>query len=263
MAGSYTFHNKFHRANHHTLSSVDTVDAGLDPIASESAPFMGVFYNLLTDQRRSFNISTNSYEWWTTFTTFRANSATWMLTRSLYTTVSSLSDSWVEGYAAYLHLQSLSARYLALYTTVCSYSADWGSPYLMYTNRTQVYTHSKTFSGQNLYPVGTTGPDLSTYNWNLDTQQVAFLVLDKNVFINNPDENSKINGGMYTMVLKQNNPTVAPNGYGVELGTQYRLNDRNERTNFVNTALSGVTIVNFICVDGLMYGEVTYLSGNF
>jgi hypothetical protein len=262
MAGNFTFHNKFHRSNHHTLSGLDTIDSGLDPIASEGQPFMGIFYNILTNQQRTFNIRTNSYEWWSNYTTFNKNSATWMDTRSLYTTVSSLSDRWQDGFEAYRQFNSLSARYLALYTTVCSYSADWGSPYLMFTNRTQVYTHSKTFSAQPLRPIASDAASLSTFRWDLDTQQVAFLVVDRNIFIQNPVEQSKINGGLYTLVLTQRNNGVAPNGYLVDFDTQYRFNDRVVRSNIANTRLSGVTVINFVCIQGLMYGDVTYLSGN-
>ena len=263
MAGRYTFHNKFHRANHHTLSALDLIDSGLDPIASPLAPFTGIFYNLLTDQQRTFNINTNSYEWWLTFSTFQSNSANWMDTRSLYTTVSSLSDRWQEGKEAYDQFNALSARYLALYTTVCAFSAEWGSPYLMFTNRSQVYTHSKTFSGQNLLPVGTTNlVDLSTYSWDLNTQQVAFMTLDRHAFVRNPVEASKVNGGLYTLVIKQQNAAVTPAGYNIEFDTQYRFNDRDDRANFINKALSAVTVINFICVDGLMYGDITYMGGN-
>ena len=39
------FHNKFHRSTHHTVSAPGFLDSNLDPIASESQPFSGVFYN--------------------------------------------------------------------------------------------------------------------------------------------------------------------------------------------------------------------------
>lgn len=44
---SNRFHNKFHRHNHHSLSSVDPdyPDAGFDPIASYSSPFKGEFFS--------------------------------------------------------------------------------------------------------------------------------------------------------------------------------------------------------------------------
>ena len=44
---SNRFHNKFHRANHHsrvTANNSSVIDASLDPIASYSEPFQGEFY---------------------------------------------------------------------------------------------------------------------------------------------------------------------------------------------------------------------------
>jgi hypothetical protein len=262
MAGRFTFHNKYHRSNHHTVSGLETVDSGLDPIASAAYPFRGIFYNLLTDGERSYSIFTDSGLWHSAYTTVRDNSATWMLTRTLYTTVSSLSDNWNDGYEAYTQFNRLSDLFISLYTTVCSYSAEWGSPYLMFTNRSQIYTHSKTFSGQDLSPIGTTGAEVSTFNWNLDTQQIAFINLNgSNVHINNPVTESKVQGGLYTLVIQQplNDP---PRVYEVGFDTQYRFNDRDVRSNIIHKALSGITVINFICVNDLMFGDVIYLSGN-
>jgi hypothetical protein len=43
MAGNARFHNKYHRANHHTNSSVSIPDSATDPIASPEFPFNGDF----------------------------------------------------------------------------------------------------------------------------------------------------------------------------------------------------------------------------
>lgn len=275
MAGNFTFHNKFHRSNHHTVSGLQTIDSGLDPIASPSEPFLGIFYNVVTNQTRTFNYPTNSYEWWSAFTTMRSNSATWMLTRSLYTTVSSLSDSWNTGFIAYTHLRSLSALYSALYTTVSAFSAQWGSPFLMHTNRAQVYTHSKAFSGQNLRPVGidayNTGSvvaALSVYNWDLNTQQVAFLDLNQypltavvvpslrpEVQFNNPTNG--VAGGFYTLQVKQRDA-----GQPIEIffDTAYRFNDRDTRSGIVTGAPGSTTVINFLRTENLLLGDVYYLT---
>lgn len=268
MAGTYTFHNKFHRANHHTLISDNQIDAGLDPIASAEYPFYGIFYNIVSDQNKTFSIPTDSYQWWSAYTTMRSYSASWMLTRSLYTTVSSLSNNWNNGYESYLLVKANSGNWTNAYTTVSSYSAEWGSPYLMFTNKPQVYTHSKTFSGQLLQLAKIvneqTGleadiPGLSSYAWNLNTQQVAFHTLEKNIILYNPDSETMVNGGLYTLVFTQN----GNNEYDVEFDTQYRFNGLQQFNNIVNKSLSGITIINFICVNDLMLGEVTYLNGNF
>lgn len=265
MAGRFTFHNKFHRSNHHTVSGLDTVDSGFDPIASRGAPFIGTFYNLITDSNRTFSIETNSLEWHNAYTTNLAYSATWMLTRTLYTTVSSLSDNWNDGYEAYTHFNAVSNTFLSLYTTVCSYSAEWGSPYLMFTNRVQEYTHAKTFSGQDLLPIGSLVPEVSTFNWDLNTQQIAFINLrDKNITLKNPIESSKVQGGLYTLVVKQPQEGSISTyiTYDVLFDTQYRFNDRDVRSNIILKAYKGITVINFICIGGLMYGDVIYLSGH-
>jgi hypothetical protein len=263
MAGTFTLHNKFHRANHHTVSATNVIDSGFDPIASLKYPFKGVFYNILTDNNSSYSIDTNSYEWYSTYTTVNSYSATWMLTRSLYNTVSSLSANWNLGYGAYTTLLANSAKYESVFTTVCSYSAEWGSPFLMFTNKVQEYTHSKTFSGQTLVNNGLEG--LSSFDWNLNTQQVAFLTLDRDIFINKPFDDTFINGGLYTLVIKQKNDGVVGTGYEVEFdATCYRFNNRvdNPVINVVNKSLSGITVINFIAINELLYGDVTYLSGN-
>ena len=171
MAGRFTFHNKFHRSNHHSISGLDTIDSGLDPIASQAAPFMGIFYNILTDSLRTFSIQTDSYQWWSAFTTMGSYSGRWMNTWNLYSTVSSLSDNWNAGFTAYTHFNSISNLYVNLFTTISTFSASWGSPYLMFTNRTQEYTHAKTFSGQDLYPIDRRNTqlitDLATVNFDL------------------------------------------------------------------------------------------------
>lgn len=263
MAGTLTFHNKFHRANHHSLSSLDTLDSGLDPIATIDYPFLGIFYNVLTNQARTFSIETNSFDWWSAYTTVRDFSATWMLTRTYYSTTSSLSDNWNLGYRAYLYLQANSANFENTYATVCSFSAEWGSPYLMFTNKAQEYTHSKTFSGVDL-KINPVYPGLSTINWDLNLEQVAFIRVNQNLFITNPKEDTIFQGGLYTLVFKQDNTLVAGNGYTVDFDTAYRFSNRlsySENSKAVHLGLSAITIIHFIAINGLMYGDVTYLSG--
>jgi len=43
MAGNARFHNKLHRANHHTTHDANIPDSGTDPIASPDSPFQGDF----------------------------------------------------------------------------------------------------------------------------------------------------------------------------------------------------------------------------
>lgn len=261
MAGQLTFHNKYHRANHHTLSSFDIVDSGFDPIASKNYPFLGLFYNTLTDQDRTYNIDTNSFEWWSAYTTFRTYSANWMNTLTLFTTVCSLSNRWELGYESYLNSVAFSGRWETVYATVCGFSAFWGSPYLMFTNVAQEYTHSKTFSGQDL-GVDANAFGLSSYVWNLDDQQVAYLTLTGRSFLNNPEDGTLVNGGIYTLVVKQRNDADPHNTHELLFDTQYRFNDRSRLNDIVLKSLSAITLINFIAIDGLLYGDVTQLSAN-
>lgn len=258
MAGTFTFHNKFHRANHHSLSSFTTLDSGMDPIASRQYPFRGVFYNILTDQANNFFIPTNSYEWWTAYVTMSSLSANWMNTQTLFTTVCSLSDKWNLGYTGYTSLCSNSGLYDSAYSTVCAFSASWGSPFLMFTNKVQQYTHAKTFSGVDL--VGDSSLNPMVYDWNLDTQQVAFITVDRNILILNPLEETIINGGLYTLVFKQKNDGIANTGHQVSFDTGYRFNTSPFFTDIVDKSLSAITIINFIAIDNLMYGDVTVIS---
>lgn len=262
MAGTYTFHNKFHRANHHSLITTEQIDSGLDPIASKEYPFNGIFYNLVTDLNRTFFIDTNSYDWWSAQTTIQTYSATWMLTESLYTTVSSTSGRWNLGFAGYTFLTANTGKYNSAYTTVSTFSAEWGSPYLMFTNKPQVYSHSKTFAGQNL-KLNTSYPGTSTLDWDLNLQQVGFITLQKNMFLLNPLPNTLINGGQYTLVITQKNDSVPGTGYELEFDKQYRFNSVQQFTNIVNKALSGITVINFIYANNFMLGDVTLLNGNY
>lgn len=43
MAGNARFHDKYHRANHHTTGSPGIPDSASDPIASSAYPFQGDF----------------------------------------------------------------------------------------------------------------------------------------------------------------------------------------------------------------------------
>lgn len=244
MAGYITFHSKLHRANHHSLSGLDIPDSGFDPIASKVKPYVNTFFNRITDKERSFTIDTNSIQWWYAYTTTIAYSALWMKTKSVWVTVNTLSADWNLGYNAFLTLQSFSGRWTSVYTTVSANSASWGSPFLMFTNRVQTYTHSKTFSGQTLGLVS-----VSSYNWNLITQQVAFIDVQRDIFINNPDYNTAVTGGIYTLILKN------PSNYKILFGTVYQLNQHT----YIKP-LTGIVVINFIGIEGRLFGDVTGLS---
>lgn len=244
MAGIFRIHNKFHRSSHHTLSSMYTQDQGVDPIASPSEPFNGIFYNNLTDQSRSYNIKTNSYEWYSTYVNVRSLSSNWDSIKTTYTTVNAFSSDWQLGYSAYATLNPLSANYNSVYTVVKANSADWSDQNLLYTNRSQENTKSKTFSGYTL----NIKPDNSV-DWDLDNAQVAFLIIDKNITLKNP--NNQKRGGLYTLHVRQENS----GGWLINFENSYKFPKGVFPTNVINKTLSGATILNFLSDGSIMFGD--------
>lgn len=256
MAGSFTFHNKLHRASHHTLSGTGLPDAGLDPIASESQPFLGTFYALLQDSNGQLTIKTNSYQWWSVFTTVSSTSAIWAPTLSLYNTVNSLSSSWTLGYSGYLSYRPASGLYTSVYTTVCAFSGEWNSPYIMFTNVAQEYTASKTFSGTNLKYNGVatyqTNQTYPTVDWDLDRNQVTFVTLTANTIFNNPTNMRR--GGIYTLNITQS----AGGNCDALFRTAYRFNSTIALTGVISLSANSRTIIHFVSDGNLMYGDRTY-----
>lgn len=246
MAGIYRFHDKFHRSSHHSVTGYG-IDGGSDPIATSLEPFQGIFYTVLTDNSRSFSINTNSFQWWLAYNLLTQLSGNWAPTLSLYNTVNSLSDNWNLGYDAYLLFRANSGSYDSIYATVNANSASWNDPFIMYTNRAQEYTHSKTFSGTDLTYIGTT----SSVDWNLDINQVTFFAMLSDTFFNNPGNIKK--GGTYFLSLSHGG-----NERRAFFDTAYRFNTSLIYTGFIN--LSGYSRVNidFISDGTLMYGDIIY-----
>jgi len=250
MAGSFTFHNKLHRASHHTLTGTGVPDAGLDPIASMEEPFMGTFYTILPDLSGNLVITSNSFDWWSTWYTVNALSGNWAPTLSLYTTINSLSNNWNFGYSGYLNYSNLSGLYVSVYTTVRTYSGEWNSPFIMYTNRAQQYTRSKTFSGTDL--TITTAP--STVSWDLDYNQVTFITLTGDVRFLNPTNRRK--GGTYILSIKQD---VSGN-HDIAFDSAYRFNGTIDLTGVINLSAGGRTVISFVSDGLLLYGDRVFYS---
>jgi hypothetical protein len=246
MAGTIRFHDKFHRSSHHSLTGTDIQDKGLDPIASKNEPFQGIFYNTLTDQNRSYTINSNSFFWHNAYVTVAALSSNWDSIGTTYATVNALSSNWNSGYSAYVSLNPLSANFEETYNLVNANSAIWGDPNIMFTNKVQENTRSKTFSG---YPLAINVD--STVNWDLDVAQVAFLTLTQNLTVVNPPQNTIKRGGIYTLYLIQGNA----GNYTAYFGTAYRFPLGDNISTNMNKTLSGVTIVNFISDGVLLFGD--------
>jgi len=246
MAGTFKFHSKYHNSSHYTVSGYG-YDGGSDPIASADLPFYGIFFNTLTDQQGTYNIATNSFEWYQAYATVKGLSSIWAPTDSLYQTVNSLSSNWNLGYNGYLTFASNSARLVSTYTTVTTLSSNWYNEYTMYTNRAQEYTAAKTFSGTNL--TLTLAP--STIGWNVQNNQVTFFAASGNVFISNAT-NMK-NGGTYVLVLSTGSRNVS-----AFFDSSYRLSNNLRYTRTVNLSGYSRTIFDFTSDGVLMYGNPTY-----
>jgi hypothetical protein len=249
MAGTSKFHSKFHRANHHSVISPGIPDSGLDTIASITQPFLGIFYNTITDDNRSYTLNGNSLQWYMTYTVVSQNSGYWGLTDTVYKTVNTLSAFWNLGYDGYLSFYPNSAKYESAYTTLKTYSAGWNDENIMYLNVVQEYTKSKTFSGTDL-----TYLNINSVDWDLDLNQVTFITLMSSISVNNPLNMKR--GGLYTMVVKQN----AEGAHDISFDTCYRFNNNYFRYNIVYQEPNTVTVINFLCDGALMYGDVIKLS---
>ena len=249
MAGTSKFHSKFHRANHHSVASPGIPDSGLDPIASLTEPFVGIFYNTITDDSRSYTLNANSLQWYQAYSIVSTYSGYWGLTDSVYNTVNSLSDNWNLGFKAYLSFSPNSAKYESAYTTFRTYSAGWNNENIMYLNVVQEYTKSKTFSGTNLQAI-----DPISVDWDLDSNQVTFITLISSLSVNNPLNMRR--GGLYTMVVKQS----SAGNKDINFDTCYRFPNSLIRYNIVDTGPNKVTIINFLCDGAVMYGDVIKLS---
>ena len=136
------FHNKFHRRNHHTVSSYEFPDSATDPIASEKYPYVGNFSNSIQNElfryillitQNGDNITTQNNEQLlenssltppltvtyfidtlsitNTYNTVVAFSSDWTKYAHVYGTVSSLSAAWNSGYKFYVTLSPNSAKY--------------------------------------------------------------------------------------------------------------------------------------------------------
>lgn len=247
MAGTFRFHNKFHKSSHYTLTGSNVEDQGLDPIASENQPFVGIFYNTITDQNRSYSYNSNSLFWHNAYLTVKSLSSNWDSTGSTYTTVNSLSDNWNRGYSAYVTFSPVSAGYDSAYTTVNANSAAWSDPNIMFTDKVQENTKSKTFSG---YPLSINVVS-STVDWDLDIAQVAFLTLTQNLTVQNPTPSTIKRGGIYTLYLLQSNG----GGHTAYFQTAYRFPLGDDISANMNKTLNGVTIINFISDGTLLFGD--------
>lgn len=164
---TFTFHNKYHRNAHHTISMSAFPDSASDPIASEKYPFLGIFHNTLSGNEKS-----NSFDWGTTFTVITANSAIWERFLSVYSTVNTNSGFWENNFSLYNTYNELSADWNSAYTIVSTNSSFWNRLYLnevLKINESQENTKQKNFSILEIKP-----NDFSNIVLDLSGGQVSY-----------------------------------------------------------------------------------------
>jgi hypothetical protein len=168
--GTFIFHNKYHKNAHHTIPTSGFPDSASDPIASEKYPFLGVFYNTVSD-----NISGNSLDWANTFTATSANSAIWDRYLSVFTTVHSNSAVWQNNSSFYTTYNQISSDLNSTYTTVTVNSSFWDRLYsddVLHTDRSQQNTRQKNFAIFEISP-----NDISNMILDLSAGQISYYVI--------------------------------------------------------------------------------------
>jgi hypothetical protein len=201
------FHNNFHRSNHHTVSSFGYPESAKDPIASFEFPFKGIVYNNLYSIDEVFIANTNSYDWWSAYTSVNSNSATWEKCLTTYTTVCSNSAFWNKYYSIYNKLNPLSGNYQSTYQTLCANLEYWNAVYnenTMYTNKVQESTRQKTFANNYIYPSNPMNIVL-----DLSGGQVTTYITDVDSYFSDFSGNKR--GGTYNLILIKGatiNPTL-------------------------------------------------------
>lgn len=285
---NFLFHNKFHRSNHHTVSSFEYPDSAIDPIASQSEPFRGIFYDVnrfdtarleidvqyivtftglevttftgssaVTIDSRFLQLTgsnlTNSYQWWSTYTHINPISANFSLYPRVYSTTNLLSSNWNLAFDTYTNTNVNSGLFNSYSSTVSALSAYW--PFLNSALRTphpQTNTRAKVFTCTNLSFISNSG------YWNLSAMQVAFAYITGGTIIKNiePVENKK-RGGIYTLILQQD-------GFGshwVEFENDYVFavplssSALDTDTEIVSLTALSVTVIRFVCDGEKLYGK--------
>ncbi|NBO99681.1 MAG: hypothetical protein EBU90_06080 [Proteobacteria bacterium] len=232
---NFLFHDKFHRSNHHTVSSPGYPDSATDPIASFSSPFKDIFFNYLqwvvaqlevnvvniqtfaSLPITSFSgasavtissifknitaaVTSDSYQWYSVHNNISNLSGGYNLYLTSYTTTNSLSNNWNLGYSSYLTLnQNNSANIFSTFSVVSALSSSW--PFLANTLRlhtAQESTGTKIFAGADVTFIA------NSAFWDLSAAQSGFCFLTGNtVFKNVIPPAGKLKGGDYTLIIQQ------------------------------------------------------------
>lgn len=285
---NFLFHNKFHRSNHHTISSFEYPDSAIDPIASQGEPFRGIFYevNRFDTARLEIDVRyietftgldittfgkasavtidsiflqltgsnlTNSYSWWLAYTHMNSSSAAYSLHPRVYATTNTLSSNWNLAYDTYSNTNANSANFNSYSLTVSALSAYW--PFLNSALRIphpQSNTRAKVFTCANLLF------NSNSAYWNLSSMEVAYAHITGGTTVKNiePAQNKK-RGGIYTLILQQD-------GFGshwVEFENDYVFavplssSALDTDTEIVSLTALSVTVIRFVCDGEKLYGK--------
>lgn len=279
------FHNKFHRSSHHTATTPGFPDSAKDSIASQTAPFSGVFYNFyqattgaavfdivtfsgvpivsflgipfLVIDTNYFSgfIFTDSKTWHETKNTVQQLSGEWEKYPTTYTTVNSDSGDWNLAYGSYQTLESLNLESLEqTYNENISYWSDLVNAWR--TNKVQEDTGAKNFKGVDI-----TFTANSAY-WSLSAQQAAYVTfpgISSQYYLKNiePIEDKK-KGGIYYLVIQQ---SISGNE-NLNFDSDYVFQDPLSGTNVVRLQPLSITAIKFVCDGNKLYGKATYFTLN-
>lgn len=176
--GTFIFHNKYHKNAHHTVPTSGFPESASDPIASEKYPFLGLFYNSISN-----NLSSNSLDWSNAFTSTSSNSAIWDNYLSVFATVCSNFIFWQNNPSFYTTYNLLSSNFESTYTTVLNNSSFWNRLYseeTLHTDRAQEDTRQKNFATVQILPI-----DTSNITLDLTGGQVSYYVISETSYVSN------------------------------------------------------------------------------
>jgi hypothetical protein len=198
---TFSFHNNYHRSNHHTVALSGFPESAKDPIASEDYPFQGIFYNYCTDRYGNFLGLSNSFNWRSTYVTTKNNYIEWGKYVPLFTYLNSNSANYLGIKSLYLTVNSLSSNWYSSYQTSLLNSPYWNyrlDGYQVYSDLIQQYTAQKTFSANYSFFEG-----VDNFIWDLSSYQVAFYLTTNNFYFSGFSGGKK--GGIYDLLIVTDN----------------------------------------------------------
>jgi hypothetical protein len=234
--GNFLYHNKWHSYNHHTVPTLEYPDSAIDPIASQTYPFKGIFFNYfpLSSVNGIFvsGEKSDSYGWWSYFNLTLSFSSDWGLWSSVRNTASGFVvnnaynntlryyfQNWNNGYTGFTYWRGFSGKLNDAYLWTLAVSAEriwplstegrsnpvsglgWHialSGITWRTNVSAVNTRQKNFGPVAELFANSDG----TLFWDVSTAQTAFFLLSENKTITATKLFNVYKGGKYTLWAK-------------------------------------------------------------